>query len=365
MTPPIRPEAITEALDNLEDQLARDVAASVGALPFTVVCDSRDRSLWLKARTATIGASESAVVLGAAPPTWSSLLTLWAVKTKRQPPDESVPEWQFWGLELEDGIINGYGKRTGRFTLPFGLMLRSTRFPWMSATPDAIVTDDPQAATRAAEISRTLGHIRAALKKGADTTKLIPELARRMRGWWPLQVKNIGFTSVDDWSDGVPLYYTIQCLHEAIVFGAKTTTAGALVSGQRLVWDDVHVDMDGLLERQIVNLTRMFMRQHIEQDVQPPPDGSDQARRTLSTLYPVHTPGKVLPLGHDMMETAYAVLAAKAKISALQAEIDLKTNLIREAIGDAERASFPDGSGYTLKANVNGSRVLLHKPSKD
>lgn len=360
--PPISREAITDALDGLQDKLARDVQTM--AHPFTVVSDSRDRSAWLRARLDTIGASESAIVLGVAPESWSSLLTLWAQKTRRQAPDDSVPEYQFWGLELEDAIISGYAKRTGRYTLPFGLLLRSTRFPWMSATPDALVTDDPKAAARAAEISRTLGHIRAALKKGADTTKLVPELVRRCEGWWPLQVKNIGFNAASHWAEGVPLYYTVQCLHEAMVFGAGATTAGALIAGQRLIWDDVPVDMNGLLERQIVNLTRLFVRQNIQLDQAPPVDGSEQARRTLSALYPVDKPGKVVALGGDMLDTTCALQAKKAKVSALQEEIDLMSNQVREAMQDAESMVLPDGSGWTYKANRSGARTLLYKKAK-
>ena len=123
-------------------------------LPYDVVCDSRDREAWLRARRATIGASEAAIVLGCSP--FSSLLELWAEKTGRSEgnPELDAAEWVFWGRELEDAIIAGYGKRAGRTAVPFGLLLRSTRWPWLSATPDALCTEGSEAAKRAASCWR-------------------------------------------------------------------------------------------------------------------------------------------------------------------------------------------------------------------
>lgn len=356
-------DAITEALDGLQDKLARDVAAAA-APPFTVVCDSRDRAAWLKARRETIGASESPIVLGCSP--WSSALALWADKTGRavreEPPVE--PEWTFWGNVLEEAIIAGYAKRTGRTTLPFGLLLRSTRWPWLSATPDALVTGDPEAGARAPQISRTIGHIRAAIKKGADVSRLVPELIARTAGWWPLQIKNIGFTSADHWRDGVPLYYEVQCVHEALVFGASHTTAAALVAGQKLAWDDVSADPAEILPRQIVHLTERFMLEHVVAGVEPPADGTDSARAALLALYPREEPEKVVALGAEMMALAERIDQLKASQKAAAEEAALYENQIRQAMGAAERCVLPDNSGYTYKANVNGSRVLSRKPCK-
>lgn len=334
------------------------------ALPYQVVCDSRDRASWLKARRETVGASESAIVLGCSP--WGSLIELWADKTGRKAPDPALEEaeWLFWGLQLEEAIIEGYGKRAKRTAVPFGILLRSTRWPWLSATPDALVTDDAEAAARAAQITRTLGHIRAALTKGASTEALVVRLTELTAGWWPLQTKNIGYGSAEHWAEGVPLYYRVQCAHEALVFGASRTTGAALIAGQRLAWDDVDVDVEGLLERQVVNLTRLFVRQHVELDVEPAVDGSDSARKTLAQLYPVEKPEKVVSLGADFMHQAERTDDLKAQKKGIDAELKLVENQLRQELQDAERCVFPDGSGYTFKANSAGSRMLLRKKGK-
>lgn len=334
------------------------------APPFEAVCDSRDREAWLCARRKTIGASESAIVLGCSP--FSSLLELWLEKTGRSEgnPELDAAEWVFWGRELEDAIIAGYGKRTSRTAIPFGLLLRSTHWSWLSATPDGLVTDDARAARNAVKIARTLGQIRTALKRRVSTKNLHATLVELTRGWWPLQTKSIGFGSAEHWTEGVPLYYRVQCLHEALVFGAPKVTGAALIAGQRLAWDDIEVTPEGLLERQIVNLTREFMRQHVERNLEPPVDGSDSARRALAALYPVEQPEKVIHLGGAWMDEADLYDRNKAEVKRLHDALALFENRVRQEMQDAERCLLPDGSGFTCKANVKGSRVLLRKKAK-
>jgi putative phage-type endonuclease len=333
-------------------------------LPFDVVCDSREREAWLRARRATIGASEAAIVLGCSP--WSSQLELWAEKTGRTQgnPELDSAEYVFWGRELEDAIIAGYGKRAERTAVPFGLLLVSTRWPWLSATPDALVTDDPVAGARASAITRTLGQIRTVLKKKASTKNLLRTLHELTRGWWPLQTKNIGFGSAEHWAEGVPLYYRVQCLQEALVFGADKVTGAALIAGQRLAWDDLEVDREGLLERQVVNLTRLFMRERVELGVEPAVDGSESARKTLAALYPLEKPEKTIALGGELMEGADLYDRHKAEIKRLEDALALFGNQVRQEMQDAERCVFPNGSGFTCKANKSGSRVLLRKKAK-
>jgi putative phage-type endonuclease len=339
------------------------VSVAPSDLPYTVGCDSRDRERWLAMRRQTIGASEAAAVLGVSP--WSSLLALWAEKTGRAPgPDLDGEEFVFWGNELEDRIVSGYSKRTGRATVPFGLLLRSTRWPWLSATPDALVTDDPVAARHADKLKAAIANLREALAQGCDPAQSPYAIRRLSHGWWPLQTKNIGFGSAEHWHEGVPLYYRIQCAQEALVFGATRTTGAALIAGQRLAWDDVEVDEHGLLERQIVNLSRLFMRQHIELGVEPPADASESARRTIAQLYPLHRPEKVLALGGEWMERADRYDAQKAECKALKDQLERFENEIRLEMTDAERCVLPDGSGFTLKTSSKGSRTLLRKKAK-
>lgn len=311
-------------------------------LPFELVCDSSDREAWLKARMGGIGASESACVLGHSP--WGSALELWAVKTGQMAaPDLSDVEAVFWGNALENAIVAGYSQRTGRKVVPFGIMLRSTRFPWLTATPDAFCSED----ATDEDHDELLSSVAEARQGGRDVGSIV--YALRRGGWFPLQIKNIGFNSAEHWADGVPVYYRIQCTQEAIVCGATRTSGAALIAGQRLAWDDVEVDMEGLLERQLVNLTRLFMEENVRGMVQPPPDASDSARRALASLFPSEAQGKRLVLGAAAMERAYELEAAKSRLATAKEECDQLENLIRAELGDAESAVYPDGSSHTFK----------------
>lgn len=312
-------------------------------LPFEVVCDSANREAWLAARQQTIGASESAVVLGHHP--WVSQLELWAIKTgKAEAQSLDDNEAVFWGNALEGAIVDGYAKRTGRVSVPFGLMLRSTRYPWLSATPDALTTDDPEAAERARALHGAIQGMRSYLRKDMRT---MFDYERLAAGWWPLQIKNIGFGSAEHWADGVPIYYRIQCTQEALVWGATRCTGAALIAGQRLAWDDV--ELDDALPDQLVNLTLRFWRDNIVSGAEPPPDASESAKRALAALYPVERPELVLQLGLDHLEMAREhdeLKAQRARLKERQSQIE---NEMRAAIGEASTAVFADGTGYTLK----------------
>lgn len=332
-------------------------------VPFEIVCDSSDRTAWLAERRRTIGASESAIVLGFAPESWGSALELWAVKTgQMEPRDLQDNEAVFWGNKLEPSIIDGFHERTRRVSVPFGLLLRSKRWPWLSATPDALTTDDPRAAARMGELRRAIDFLRA--WKGAEPAAFATQLREIAAGWWPLQVKNIGFQSAHHWADGVPIYYSIQCTQEALVWGADKCTGAALIAGQRLAWDDVEVPPGPVLPPlagQIVNLTRQFWDDYVRAGTQPPPDASDSAKHALAALYPEEDPGLVVELGMEQLELARELDAIAAQKSSLEKREKHIKNLIRAAMGDATAAYFADHSGFTLKTvSKQGHTVAAH-----
>jgi putative phage-type endonuclease len=323
-------------------------ALETGDLPYHVICDSKDEARWKAARKLYIGASESPTVLGANK--YGSALELWAVKTGQIPePDLSGKEPVFWGHRLEEPIIEGFSERTGRFVVPFGLMLASTRYPWLAATPDALTTNDPDAAKHTLVIARTVGHLKTALKKGVSTANLVQSLRAATVGWWPLQIKNVGARMADDWVEGVPASYRIQCMHEAIVFGASQCTGAALITGSQLAWEDISVDESAAQVQQLVNLTRGFLHRNIRGKVKPPIDGSESAGRALSLLYPQEKPETVLRLDVDYLELAQERDELVHKRGDAEKRIKEIDHLLLDAMGTNERAMFPDGSGFTFK----------------
>lgn len=308
-------------------------------VPFTVSADSRDRVRWLAARGEGIGASEVATVLGISP--FESPYHLACVKTKRIAPDNlDDNERVFWGLMLEDAIIHGYARRTSRVVVPFGLSLRSTIYPWLFATPDALVSES---ASDAAELIECVEVLRQDPAHSVALQSIAEALATQ---WCPLQIKNIGFGSAEHWTNGVPDYYVAQCQSEAIVCGSRKCVGAALVAGQKLVWDEV--ERTELSDRRIVHFTREFWSACTRGEL-PPIDGSDSTRDAIVAQFPRENPETFCHLGAEWFEKAEVLAEQKALIKQAEKRVAEIENELRAQIGDAPVALLPDGSGWSYR----------------
>jgi putative phage-type endonuclease len=335
-----------------------NAARNLSVVPFDVIADSRDRENWLKARRTvhTVGASEVACVLGISP--FQSAYMLACVKTGRLPPEDlSDSERVFWGNQLEDAIVAGYSGRTGRVAVPFGLTLRSRVHPWMTATPDAFVSER-SSLMDASRMRKILRELRDAF--GASSSAC-SDLAAEFHdnvincGWHPLQVKNIGFGSAEHWVEGVPDYYAAQCRAEAIVCGVQRCTGAALVAGQRLVWDDV--DRTELTDRQIVNLTRSFVHE-CEAGRLPPVDGSESTTGAIKALYPREDPETFAQLGAEWFDHMGDLERMKADRKELDGKISTIENALKAEIGNAPRGILPDGSGWSYRTQKRAASTV-------
>lgn len=338
-------------------------STEIAKAPFVVLCDSKDRERWLRVRrTAGIGASEVAVILGISP--FQSAYHLACVKTGRiQADDLSENERVFWGLELEDAIISGYSKRTGRKTVPFGLTLRSLRHPWLFATPDALVSEKASALD-ASRVEQLLVELRSGHEVADELWQNVLDFE-----WRPLQCKNIGFGSAEHWTEGVPDYYEAQCRAEAIVFGSEVCTSAALVAGQQLIWDDVA--RTELSDKQIINLTRAFWHE-CQAGRLPPVDGSESTKSAIVAQWPRERPDDAVQLGAEWLDLADELADKKADKKAAEARIAEIENRLKAEIQDASRAVLPDGSAFTYRSQKRAAvtmpatsfRVLRRQKSK-
>lgn len=274
-----------------------------------ILSSSEDRETWLQERRSGVSASDVAALFGASP--FMSELELYAIKRgESEGPDLSDNEAVFWGNVLEDAIINGYSARTGRPVIPWGKLVRSKRFPWMLATPDAFTSDDDGAT------------------------------------WWPLQIKNIGLRSASEWDDGVPRHYTLQCQHEAIVCGMGVCTAAALIAGQSLAWDDLEVsEVD---QRRIVHEAQRFM-DDVAAGRRPEPDGSDSAKRALQAMFADEDPEKTVVLPAEFADLDADLEAAKQAKRDSDKRVKELEQRLQAAIGEAGVGAIPGGATYRWK----------------
>lgn len=206
---------------------------------FEVVCDTSDHSSWLEARLTGIGASEMPILLGASD--WGSNVELYY--RKRGELEESISEdneLMLWGRLLEPAIRDELARRASVTLSPApSKLLRSALYPWALATADSLTADNE-----------------------------------------PVEVKNLnwGFDE-EEWSEGIPLKYFIQCQQQLLVTGASRCLFGSLIRGSQLIWE--WVPRDELRIRRIIKAGSEFWA-HVEAGECPPSDGHPNARKVLA-----------------------------------------------------------------------------------
>lgn len=284
--------------------------------PYTVVCSSSDRPVWLAARRSGIGASEAAALIGEH--AWLDLSRLVASK-RGLLGDAEESDRLAWGLRHEATIRAAYSepRYSGRETRAHGLLLRSVAHPWALAT--------------------------------LDGEALHPE-----HGWIPWEGKALEVFRADEWDHGPPPTYWWQCQGQMLVTGAPCVSIAALLGVHRLVWCDVERDEAAI--RRLELRGAEVWRRYIEGDEEPP---APYDRETFAALWPAEEPGAVVELGEDIAHLdaeREELVETIARASKRKAEID---DSIRAALRSAERGVLPDGrTSYSLKAQTKREHVV-------
>lgn len=293
---------------------------------YTIVCDSHDREAWLAQRCTGIGASEIAAVLGAS--SWGSPLTVYLGKVD-PPPHEDDAEWMLWGLLLEPVIREELGRRAGvTFDLSLsGRMLRSVEYPWATATPDEMTT--------AGE---------------------------------PVEVKKLSWGyDADEWEQGIPEKYWWQCQQQMLVTGAARCLFGALIHGDRMVWEWIPRSEEAI-RRIVVAGAEMWRR--IQERDEPPSDGHERDRAALGRRA---VEPETVELFRDEADEKLAIywstrearLRLEKEAKAAKKLEESAANNLAQLMGAATRGVLADGTvvewlekprkGYTVAPSVTRS----------
>src|SRR5512143_1689539 len=302
---------------------------------YTIVCDSHDRETWLGHRATGIGASEIAPILGAS--SWGSPLTVYLGKVN-PPPKQDDEEWMLWGLLLEPAIRAELGKRAGvEYNLDMsGKMLRSIEHPWATATPDEMTVDGE-----------------------------------------PVEVKKLSWGYVEEeWEIGIPEKYRLQCQHQMLVTGARRCLFGALIHGDKLIWE--WVDRDEATIRRIV-IAGAEMWRRIQEHDEPPSDGHERDRAELARRA---TEAETVELYRDEADEKLALYWSARSVrleherQAKEAKKleDAAANNLAQLMGTATRGVLIDGTvvewrettrkGFTVAPSVVRSLKVL-EPKED
>lgn len=285
---------------------------------FEIIADATDEAAWHEARRTLVTASDVAAVCGLNP--YCSALEVWARKTGRIEDDRAATsEAVRWGTLLEPVILGEFARRTGRRVERGGVLLRSTRYPWLAATLDG-------------------------------WTWSTEDEARR-----PVEAKAVGLRQAGAWEDGIAPHYEPQVATQAIVTGTPDAWAAALVGGQRLVVH--HAAVTDEWREFVVERTREFYDRYLLADVPPPPDGSESTGDALAALHPQHTADRAVALPDEARGWAERLALIAATTKALGGEEAGLKHQIQALIGDAERGVLPGGGGWTWRAQSRAAQV--------
>jgi putative phage-type endonuclease len=284
---------------------AREAGSDMTTLASTaydVVCSAGNRPAWLKARLSGCGASDSPVLLGASG--FSSPIELWGQKTGRILAEPAETDRMLWGQRLEPLVAEEYERKTQRVLIRSGMLLRSTRWPFMLATPDYFWENAP------------------------------------------VEIKTTDFSHRSDWQDGPPERVNIQLQHQMAVTGAEKGSTGVLVGGNTFYWADVPRD-DALIAR-IVSVCENFWEQ-VKSETLPLVDGTEKTTDALKKLYPLSS-GETIMLPQEAIQWSNELAAAEEEEADIKTHVRTLENKIKAALGNAEVGEMPDGSApWTYK----------------
>lgn len=149
-------------------------------------------------------------------------------------------------------------------------------------------------------------------------------------------------------SEGAPLYYLVQTHHYMACTGLDWASIAVLVLGTKnpLMWQDLECDTE--FRDILIEAERVFWHDHVLANRAPDVDAHPATTEVLQRLHPDDS-GVTVPLPYEAIEWANKRTDAMAHKREVETEIDLYTNRIKQAIGDATIGELPDGTGFSWK----------------
>lgn len=274
-----------------------------------------DRSHWLMARKAGIGASEAASIFGVGYK-GSSPVSVWhdKVSNEIEQLDQSSTVLIRRGSRMEPVIAAEFEDESGLHVNDPGdfTIFRSVdpALSFMFATVDRIVIDDD------------LGPV-------------------------PGEIKNVSGRMWRDWEDDaeLPLKHIVQCQHQMAVTGTDHCYLIGLVGGNELKFRLIERNQD-FIDAMIPKLRDFWG--YVTRNEMPPVDESEATSKLLNRIYP-RDDLSIVELPSDADSWHNDLLTAKEKLKNAKAEKLAAENKIKAAIGDATYGQTPTGVRYSWK----------------
>lgn len=287
----------------------------------------KPREQWLADRKKAIGASDVAAILGVSP--WASEWDVWADKTDRIE-GEKDKEWLRLGQHFERAVLDVAESQIG--ALVRGERVLHPTLP-VASTLDARVVLNSR----------------------------------------PVEAKTTGLAGpcYGDWGDAetdeVPEYYLVQVHTQLLCLpDADMGYLFALVAGRGVV--PFHIERSDKICEQLGNFVSDWWTRHVINDVEP-----SRSKASLEIVKRMkRTAAKSIELGDEFSRLVEDRAALKAKVKAFEGAIESMDAQLLSSLGDAEQATFPDGSKVTYFKQKRGAyaveeceyRVLRVKKAK-
>lgn len=289
----------------------------------------RDEASWLGARDKRIQASEAPALLGHG---YQSLLELWIKKTGRayQGGDEPNRLRFDVGHDLEPRLQKVAEERLG---LP------------LADPGDYTIFIDPECDYRAATLDRL------ALKPTKDVLELGPTERNAILMTWlddklplkevveaPVELKTVAIHQRDAWQAEPTPYVLLQVQWQMLVTGLPKAWVAAIFG----LGEDsgvYAVEAHPAIQTMLMEEAERFWK-HVQNDTPPAADGTESARRALTSLFPKDS-GKTITLSEPFLGIAEHRKQLKEILRAKQTELEELENRIRQAMGDATVAVVP------------------------
>ncbi|AKI96569.1 YqaJ viral recombinase family protein [Kosmotoga pacifica] len=251
---------------------------------------------WLKERQKGIGGSDAAAALGIS--RYKSKFRLFLEKTGKVEQPEPTERMQI-GIEVEEAIFQMVKKRLSDYALIHNNQFyRHNEYPWMVGNIDGDIYDP------------------------------------RIKEFGVLELKFVSPYMKKEWEgEEIPQEYIIQLQHYFIVTNRSWGYIAALIGNEELLIK--RVERDEELCKMIIDGEKNFWLNHVEKNIPPEIDGSEDAERLLNQLYPESYPEEIQlpPTAETLIEELNELKVQKKD---LEEEIRLRENQIKEMLGEFE-----------------------------
>lgn len=245
----------------------------------------------IKKRINYIGGSDAACLLGLS--RWKTPLALWAEKTKQILPEDISGKMQVrLGNKMEDTIAELFTEETGLKVRRVNETIYHREYPFLAANIDRKIV-------------------------GED---------------YILECKHTSERRANEWNEGVPIEYLIQCYHYLAVTDCKKAYLACLIGNQELKIKEI--DRDEKILSDLIVKEVYFWREFIEKKIMPGVVDNDDS--VLYRLFPHAEQGQIIQLGDDVNAKCEMIESLNQDKFTVEKQIDKLKNELKALIKENE-----------------------------